>query len=397
MKDKQNTQMGMPNFFGFSLATHNTPKFSESGTKQWINYGNDNLYPNFLVGLLDNSSKHNAIVKRKTDLTAGEGWINEEDLVANVNGKEDLNDIVYKNAYDLNLYGAFALIVTWSKDKKSIARIKFVSISKVRIAKEFDEKTEEYKRQQEDVDFYYISEDWSNTRKAKNKPQLIQGYSEQFNDEATQLLYVKEYRPGVEFYSLPDYISSIDWIDLDKEIANFHLNSVNNGFTPSMIINFNQGTPTDEEQRSIVKKIKEKYSGTDNASNVFVTFSEGAESKPDFVPINLNDSDERFLLLETHIQSNIVTGHRIPPIIAGVQIEGKLGSSDEIKEQEQLFQSQIISAKQTLIERAYTKILGTDMTLKHVTTFPIDEIVDEVIEEIKDETITETITETKEN
>lgn len=380
MKDNQNAQ---PNFFGFTLAQNNTPKFTESGNKDWINYGADNLYPEFLVDLLDNSSKHNAIVKRKTDLTAGSGWVGHEDIVANEFGSEDLDTIAYKNAYDLNLYGSFAVIITWSKDKQSIARVKFISISKIRIAKDFDEKSEQYARQEEGVEFYYISEDWSNTRKAKNKPELIQGYSKEFNDEVTQLLYVKEYRPGTEYYSLPDYISSIDWIDLDKEIANFHLNSVNNGFTPSMIINFNQGIPTAEEQRTIVKKIESKYAGTDNASKVFVTFSEGGEAKPDFVPISLNDSDERFLMLEIHITNNIITGHRIPPIIAGVQTEGKLGGSTEILEQEELFQSQVIDSKQNIIEKAYTKLFGVDMELEHVQTFPA-KIDEEIVEETKE-------------
>lgn len=376
MDNKENNNT--PNFYGFSLPNIGAPKFMETNNKQWISYGQDNNYPRYLIDLLNSSSKHSAIVKRKTDLSVGGGFINKNEFIDNPNGSEDLNDIVYKSGYDLNLYGAFSLIITWSKDRKSIARVQYVDTSKVRIAKEFPEGTVEYNRQLEGVDFYYISEDWTNTRKDKNKPLLVQGFSDKFNDEPTQLVYTKEYRPGNEYYTLPDYIASIDWISLDSEIVNFHLNSVHNGFTPSMIINFNQGVPTTEEQQRIYKQVQSKYSGTDNASKVFITFSEGGDSKPDFLPINLNDSDERFLMLETHIQQNILTGHRIPPIIAGVQTEGKLGSSDEVREQEMLFQSQVISSKQKLIERTYNKLaklngLTEDIKLLVVSTFPIED------------------------
>ena len=333
------------------------------------------MYPNYLIGLMNGSSKHSAILKRKTDLTAGGGFINQNEFIKNVNGSEDLNDIVYKNAFDLNIFGAFALIVTWSKDRESIARVQYVDVRKIRITKEIDEKLnkEMYDRQQNGVDYFFISEDWDNVRKQKNKPMLMQGYSKEYNkDFPTQLLYVKEYRPGTEYYTLPDYISTVDWIELDKEVSNFHLKSVQNGFTPSMIINFNQGIPEDEEQAIISNKIKTKYAGTDNASNVFITFSDGSDSKPDFIPITLNDSDERFLMLEEHIMQNITTGHRIPPVIAGVQVEGKLGSTAEIIENEAIFQSQVINSKQALIERAYNKLYNNSvekLKLKVVKTF----------------------------
>ena len=352
------------NFFGFSKDQEQLPKFSEGGKKAWILYGDDNAYPDYLVQLMDKSSKHGAILKRKTDLTAAKGWIptpNNEAFIKNENTNDDLNDIVYKSAYDLNLYGSYALLVTWSKDKKSIARIKYINTANVRVAKEIEE--EPFATVQEaGVDYYYYSEDWSQTRKEKYKPVMYQGFSEKFNKETTQILYVKEYRPGTVFYTLPDYISSIDWIALDKEIANFHLSSIQQGFTPSMIISFNSGIPTEEEQQKIYKQVQKKYGGSDNGSKVFITYSDGADNAPTFTPISLNDSDDRFLMLEDHIIQNIVIAHRIPPVVAGIMIEGKLGGSDEVAEAEALFQVQVINGKQSLIERGFNKLFNVSNT-----------------------------------
>ena len=348
------------NIIKFSLSkTESTPVFTESKA-DWIPYGTDNLYPDFLIGLMNNSSKHNSLIRKKVNMSVGEGFVEtaaNSTFIANPNGKEDLNDIVFKNGYDLNTYGGYALAISWSNDGTQITRESFVDYSKVRIAKTLDDGSEVARLQAEGVEFYYISADWSQYRKDKYKPELIQGFSEEFKSEKTQLIYVNEYRAGVDYYTYPDYIPAINWIELDYEISNFHLSSVQNGFTPSMIISFKGGIPTEEERKVLKKGLIKEYAGTDNGSNVIMTFSENGDSAPEFIPVNLNASDDRFLQLEEQIQQNIIVAHGASPIVAGVAVSGKLGSSDEVIESEQMFQQNVINQKQKLIERTYNKIL----------------------------------------
>ena len=387
MEDKKQERFTMDKkientFLTFSLnKTENTPVFAESKA-DWIPYGDNNLYPDYLINLMNTSSKHNSLIRKKVNMSVGEGFVETPSLkqfIANPNGKEDLNDIVFKNGYDLATYGGYALAVTWSNDRTKIVRESFVDYSKVRIAKHLEDDSEMAQLQEQGVEFYYISSDWSQYKKDKYKPVLIQGFSETHKGEATQLIYVNEYRAGVDYYTYPDYIASVDWIELDKEIANFHLSSVHNGFTPSMVMNMRGGVPTAEEQKEFKKKVQKQYGGSDNASRVFITFSENADTSPEFIPINLNASDDRFLQLEEQIQQNIIIAHGASPIVAGVAISGKLGSSDEVIESEQVFQNNVIDGKQKLLERAYNKILmvnGSDekIELKGVKSF--DEVED---------------------
>ena len=387
MEDKKQERFTMDKkientFLTFSLnKTENTPVFAESKA-DWIPYGDNNLYPDYLINLMNTSSKHNSLIRKKVNMSVGEGFVETPSLkqfIANPNGKEDLNDIVFKNGYDLATYGGYALAVTWSNDRTKIVRESFVDYSKVRIAKHLEDDSEMAQLQEQGVEFYYISSDWSQYKKDKYKPVLIQGFSETHKGEATQLIYVNEYRAGVDYYTYPDYIASVDWIELDKEIANFHLSSVHNGFTPSMVMNMRGGVPTAEEQKEFKKKVQKQYGGSDNASRVFITFSENADTSPEFIPINLNASDDRFLQLEEQIQQNIIIAHGASPIVAGVAISGKLGSSDEVIESEQVFQKNVIDGKQKLLERAYNKILmvnGSDekIELKGVKSF--DEVED---------------------
>ena len=359
-KTKQN---GVSEFFAFSMNnTANTPTFKETRAK-WIPWGDDNDYGSYLVGLMNASSKHNSLLTKKVNMAVGAGFQDNPALVdffANVEGKEDLNDIVFKLGWDLFLYGGYSLAVTWSRDKTKIVRVKYIPFDKVRIARDDEDDAKMMKGIKKGKSFFLISGDWKQYRKEKYQPELIQSFDGVYAGESTELIYHTEYRPGVDFYTLPSYISTIDWINLDVEIANFHLSSVSNGFTPSIIISFKNGVPSPEERKAVKKNLQNQYGGTDNASSVFVTFSEGGDNAPEFIPIDINTSADKFTQLEEQIQQNIIVGHGASPIVAGVATAGKLGSSDEVIEAEQVFQRNVIDKRQVAIERSFNSILKTN-------------------------------------
>ena len=359
-KTKQN---GVSEFFAFSMNnTANTPTFKETRAK-WIPWGDDNDYGSYLVGLMNASSKHNSLLTKKVNMAVGAGFQDNPALVdffANVEGKEDLNDIVFKLGWDLFLYGGYSLAVTWSRDKTKIVRVKYIPFDKVRIARDDEDDAKMMKGIKKGKSFFLISGDWKQYRKEKYQPELIQSFDGVYAGESTELIYHTEYRPGVDFYTLPSYISTIDWINLDVEIANFHLSSVSNGYTPSMIISFKNGVPSPEERKAVKKNLQNQYGGTDNASSVFVTFSEGGDNAPEFIPIDINTSADKFTQLEEQIQQNIIVGHGASPIVAGVATAGKLGSSDEVIEAEQVFQRNVIDKRQVAIERSFNSILKTN-------------------------------------
>jgi hypothetical protein len=289
---------------------------------------------------------------------------------------------VYKNAYDLALYGGYCFLATWSKDKKSIARIQYIDWSKVRKVKELEDDSEVSTRQTEGVEFYQISADWTQERKEKYKPEIVQGFSTQYNDVATQLVYVPMYRPGSEdVYPLPDYQACSTYIALDTEIASWHLNSVKNGFTPSMMINL-VGVPSDEEMKQFQRKLEDQYSGSANSSKVILTLSEDESQIPIITPLTLNDSDERYKDLANQVKEQIIIGHRASSTVVGVATAGKLGTSNEVIEAEAMFQHNVIDQYQYLLENHFNRLMnfnGIDgeITLKQSTTFDLDEVEEE--------------------
>ena len=363
-----------------------SPEFKIVNNKDYVLYGVKNDFPTILKNMMNTSSLHSAILKKKADMSAGKGFesasLEQKNFINNVNGSETLNEIVYKNAYDLALYGGYCFLATWSKDKKSIARIQYIDWSKVRKVKELEDDSEVAIRQTEGVEFYQISSDWTQERKEKYKPEIVQGFSTQYNDVATQLVYVPMYRPGSEdVYPLPDYQACSTYIALDTEIASWHLNSVKNGFTPSMMINL-VGVPSDEEMKQFQRKLEDQYSGSANSSKVILTLSEDESQIPIITPLTLNDSDERYKDLANQVKEQIIIGHRASSTVVGVATAGKLGTSNEVIEAEAMFQHNVIDQYQYLLENHFNRLMnfnGIDgeITLKQSTTFDLDEVEEE--------------------
>ena len=383
---KENNKNTKVNMVSAPAIEVEAPEFKTLNNKDYILYGKKNDFPDILKEMMNTSSLHSAILKKKSDMSAGLGFeattSEQKDFINNFNGSETLNEIVYKNAYDLALFGGYCFLVTWSKDKKSIARVQYMDWSKVRKVKELEDDSEVAVRQTEGVDFFQISADWTQERKEKYKPEIVQGFSTKYNDVATQLVYVPMYRPGSEdVYPLPDYQACSTYIALDTEIASWHLNSVKNGFTPSMMINM-IGVPSDEEMKQFQRKLEEQYSGSANSSKIILTLSEDEAQVPIITPLTLNDSDERYKDLAQQVKEQIIIGHRASSTVVGVATAGKLGTSSEVIEAEAMFQHNVIDQYQYLLESHYNRIMNLngiegEILLNESVTFKLDNVEEE--------------------
>jgi len=327
------------------------PTFKENRNGLWINYGDNNLYPQYLLDVYNNmSNKHKAIINRKVEMTTGRGIVEPvtEELkkfLKNSYGNYDLDEISEKIDYDLEIAGGFAIQVRWNLDGTRIAALDYIPYQKCRISP-CEKKV-------------IISKDWSNIRKHENKPVEYHRFSpKEAKKFPTQIFYYLSGGPGNdEYYPIPYYSSTLTWIELDGEIGNFHLSSVRNGFMPGFILNFATGIPTMEEMDAAYKEFERKYTGSENAGKFILTFSEGVDQKPELTAIQLNDSDERFIMLHAEMKEEIFVGHGVvSPMLFGIRTEGQLGGRDEMLEALAIFQSTYIDGKQKLIEKQLDKL-----------------------------------------
>jgi DNA-binding Lrp family transcriptional regulator len=338
-----------------NFEAHKVPTFKEARGKDWILFGDEgeykNRYPEYLLNLYRRSAKHHAIINSKKDYVVGQGWaVNAEGLdtmglarlqqfIQEPNQYESLNDILEKVALDYELYNGFALEIVYNQLNDKIAAIYHADFARY--------------RSNEDGTKYYYSEDWK-----KHNPVVEE--IDAFNwkePSGKQLLYVKGYSPDCKYYPLPTYLGSTGYIELDVEIANFHLNAVKNNFVGGTIVSFYNGEPTLEEQEEIERQIKDKFTGTDNANSIVLNFADSRDRGVEIQQLNGNDFDKRFDILNKTVQREIYAGHSVTdPALFGIKEDGIFTSRNQLVDSFELFQNTYVNGRQQFIERVFNDL-----------------------------------------
>jgi hypothetical protein len=334
---------------GSNFEAINLPKIKEVRGKSWIYYGENNLYPQSLIELYDSSAIHHTAVDAISDAIYGEGvkmWGNE---YMNTKG-ETINDVYKKIALDYALYNGFALNVVYNKEGSRIVDVYHIPFADVRSG---------HMTNEGQVDEYFYSVDWSNTK--KNIPVSYKAFDPTDNkgENASQIYYCYNYTPGNTVYPLPAYIAASNDIALDARVSRFHNANISNGLQPSLFLQFRNGIPTEEERRDIYREIESTFSGEDNAGRFFMAFSRPGEEMQ-VTPIEAANSDY-YITLEERITSRILTAHRISsPLLVGLRVSGSggLGSNkDEIETAYGHFEGTVIANKRKKIIDCFAYIL----------------------------------------
>jgi len=317
------------------LATIKLPQMQESFNRTpWVNYGEDNLYPQYLIHQYNNSAIHKAVISAKRELTCGDGLVCLQEplaIVNTVNGKETVEEVFRKAALDYILFGGYALNVIWSRDGESIAEIYHLDFSRIRSGK---------LNEDDQVSEYFYSPDWTNTRKY---PPTKYPVFDQKTSEPSQILYHFDYSPNNTYYPIPDYSGGLDAINIDIQIKSFHNNNLRNGFNPSLFINFNNGIPSEDEKQEISEALEYQYAGSSNAGKPVINFSESKELAPEITQIGTNASDNYYSTLYEDITRSILSSHRVSSAeLFGIATAGKLGGSDEIVQHSEFFRNTVI-------------------------------------------------------
>ena len=353
------------------------PQLIEVTTKRddHIRYGADNLYPDYLLSLLEKSSIHKSIQTGKQDMTMGDGLkvvtenlpLEQQTIVSKFmnmpNPNENIEDISYKVAMDLIIYGAYALNVIWSKDKQTIAEFYHIDYGKLRCGKPDEDGK---------MTYYHYSDDWSDIK--NNEVKEIAVFSTDERKDASQIMVVKEYNPAAKYYAIPQYSASIPYVEIDFEIGMYHLNNIQNQLSPNYLLQINTGIPEEEEQDELFRQIKKELTGH-KGHKFMLTFGNGQDQAPTFIPIQTTDSDKQFLTLNEAVLQALCTANKVTsPMLLGIKTPGQLGGRAELVDAYDLYYATVINKLQKHILKSYHKILtinGTSAKLDFIKAEPL--------------------------
>ena len=335
-----------------NLSTYTSPEIKETKTDSFVSYGEDNNYFQFLIDRYNGSATNNAIINGMSEMIFGKG-LDATDSNRKPEAYAKMmtlfhDDCVRRLSSDLKLMGNCAMQVIYSKDRKSIARVEHIPVQTLR-AEKCNEKGE--------IEAYYMHPDWANYKK-NDTLKRIQAFG--YGNDPIQIYYVKPYKAGFKYYSPVDYQGGLQYAELEEEISNYHLNNIMNGLAPSMLINFNNGTPDPEQRQLIENRIYQKFSGSSNSGKFILSFNDDANTAASIEPIQLSDAHNQYQFLSDESMRKIMVAHRVvSPMLLGVKDSSGLGNNaDELKTASLLMDNTVIRPFQTLLINAFDDILA---------------------------------------
>ena len=352
-----------------NLATYTTPKVMEVKNQDFVSYGQDNNYFQYLIDRYNGSPTNNAAINGISQLIYGKGLDatdsnkkpDEYARMKSLFSNEDVQRIVN----DFYLLGQSAVQVIYNSNHTKIDSVYHFPIETLRAEKANEEG---------DIEAYYYSPDWTKYKKG-DELKRIPAFG--FSKESVEIYYIKPYKTGFYYYSPVSYQGGLQYSELEEEISNYHLNNILNGLAPSMLINFNNGIPDDDQRTLIENSIKEKFSGTSNAGKFILAFNDSAEQQATIEPVQLSDAHQQYQFLSDESMRKIMVSHRVvSPMLMGIKDSTGLGNNaDELMTASNLMDNTVIRPFQNLLINCFDKILavnGITLDLYFKTLQPIE-------------------------
>jgi hypothetical protein len=335
-----------------SLSAYTTPTIQESKRDNWVEFGEDNNYYSFLIDRYTNSTTNNAIINNISRLVYGKG-LSALDASKKPNEYAQMmalfsKDCVRKMVLDRKMLGQFAIQVHYNDKHDKVIKAYHMPVNLLRAEK---------CNKDGEIEGYYYSDDWTDVKKFAPVRYSAFGTSK----DKVEILFSKPYAVGMKYYSYPDYQGSLPYALLEEEIADYLINEVQNGFSGTKVVNFNNGVPTEEQQSMITSKVMNKLTGS-RGQKVIVAFNDNAESKTTVEDIPLNDAPEHYTYLSEECLRKIMLGHNVTsPLLFGVaSSNGFSSNADELKNSAILFDNMVIRPMQEEMLEAFDTILAVN-------------------------------------
>jgi hypothetical protein len=336
-----------------NFSSYTTPVVKEVQGKDYVEYGDNNDYFGYLIDRYNGSPTNNAILNSLMDMTFGKG-LDATDSAKKPSEYAAMRGLFTKSCLqkvvaDYVMMGQCSFQVVYSQDHNMIVEVQHIPVETLRAAR---------CNEDGEVEAYYYAKDWNDVSSRKETAVRIPAFGT--SREGLEILYIKPYRAGFYYYSPVDYQGGLPYAELEEEIANYHINNIQNGLAPSMLINFNNGVPSEEERRSIEQQIATKFSGSSNSGKFILAFNDNKELAATVDPVQLSDAADQYQFLSSEATQKILVSHRIvSPMLLGIKDNTGFGNNaEELKTASTLLDNLVIRPKQEIIIDGIDQILA---------------------------------------
>jgi hypothetical protein len=373
-----------------NFAQQDVPVITEDTKSRylWVPVGihhHDDFF-DVIIDAYNTSTTNAACIEGIADMIYGKGLYSKNEAFQPVLEKLLPQEDLKRVSFDIKLFGNGVIQVYWNDDHTKIVKMYHTPTQHWRAEKIFDTPK---------VQYYYYCTDWSD-QKAQKFKKKVPAFGT--SNEKMEVLWIKNYSPGKFYYSLPDWIPALQFSFVEAELSNLHINNIENGFLPMVMISLNNGVPAPEERDTIEALLEAKFTGTRNAGRFILTFNDDKENAPTINPIQIDNLHDKYQYVADYAQDRILVGHRITsPLLLGIRTasNGFSSQSEEMKTAYSILQTMTIIPFQGLITNALTDALrtggwdDTELYFEQLTPLVIlaqtAEETDQTIEQVQDD------------
>jgi hypothetical protein len=343
----------MSNIHILNLSAYTSPQINESKKGQYVEYGADNNYFQFLIDRYLYSTTNNAIISGCSNMIYGKG-ISALDGNKKPDEYAKMLSLIKPNALrkvalERKLLGMAAMQIGY--DKGQVSFIEHFPMNTLR-AEKCNDKGE--------IEAWYYHPDWANKKPSEEVKRIPAfGFG---NKKDVEIYVVKPYLTGFHYYTPVEYSGCLTYALMEEEIADYLINDIRGGFSGTKIINFNNNIPSEEKREQIANDVKQKLTGSKGQKTI-VSFNASKENQTEVIDVPLNDAPAHYEYLAKECFEKLIEGHKVTsPMLLGIRDTGGgfSNNADEIKTSLLMYDNLVIKPYQLEIIEALDTILAVN-------------------------------------
>jgi len=159
-------------------------------------------------------------------------------------------------------------------------------------------------------------------------------------------------------YSIPDWVSAVQPIELIQCMLQYKFDFFQNRGVPEFML-FITGQQIDEETWESIENALKANMGLGNSHKTVAINLSNPEVNIQIEKLAMdNKLEDEINASSDPLAQMIVSAHRVPPLLAGIQIPGKLGATNELPNALMAFQKLVIDSAQTIFQETLGLTLG---------------------------------------
>lgn len=174
--------------------------------------------------------------------------------------------------------------------------------------------------------------------------------------QVTELIHFRQPTAMDPQYGLPNWLAAMPWLELAQMMLQYHFDYFQNRAVPDLMVTLT-GAKVDEAD---LKKIRDGLRETVGAKKRFRTMVINMPQQDTEVNVERLQADNRenFEDLWAAVQLQVASAHRVPPLLAGITLPGKMAAANELPNALVAFQTLYLDKHQSIFQNMLGLTLG---------------------------------------